>query len=775
MLLIFVVVSLILGTSSGCIREPTIYSSRAGKSSGDNGVQIKITGNPERYMPGQVYTMSLMASDIENPSQRFKKFILSAEATNETGNFSPQRVGSFQLFKDSLASFKFECINTLTELNDSAKTEVFFMWRAPPPGSGCVTFRSMILRDSLSWFADEGNLEKTICELTEKDKTSDPDECCACDEATYTLVFEGLWSNVTHPKDFPTLLWLTHFSDVIGASHEKNFSFWGEGQIASEGFRSLAEWGSVRLMETELRAKSKYLRTIIKAAGLWYPDVNKETRAKFKVDRIHHLISLASMFGPTPDWVVGISGLNLCLKNCSWQESAKIDLFPYDAGTDSGITYMSPNAENVPRERIYRITTSYPEDPRAPFYDPSKKEMPPLARLYLKREKVIPRQCDDNFLTAQLDTIENTEDTQRAECAVTEYSNWSNCSVSCGKGLRMRSRKYMNSQKASMFNCNRQLVSKEMCVADIAECPKSENKEENLSIEAPLPEDDSGICKTSPWESWSSCSVTCGLGFKMRVKHFLNKMGRKKCLHIPTVEKEKCMMPACTGEAAKPDSPDSMCPTTEWSDWSPCSVSCGKGVRVRTRLLLVEPSLQKNCTSRIKMMQQANCIETPDCNFDLQTAKIVCIQSSDVGECVGSFNRWYFDSKKLICLPFIYSGCRGNRNNFLSVEECNNSCGVLRDLAGKSTTNSTGKTPPELFFEHSEKHISSQSKEKIDCLVSRFSNWSPCSTTCGHGMTESFRMIKRRPENGGKPCPMRLMKRRKCVGPPCPKIDNLIF
>lgn len=63
------------------------------------------------------------------------------------------------------------------------------------------------------------------------------------------------------------------------------------------GLRSLAEWGSVRMMETELRAKAKYLRTIIKAAGLWHPNVNTNTTTTFKVDRRHHLISVASMLG----------------------------------------------------------------------------------------------------------------------------------------------------------------------------------------------------------------------------------------------------------------------------------------------------------------------------------------------------------------------------------------------------------------------------------------------------------------------------------------------
>lgn len=68
-------------------------------------------------------------------------------------------------------------------------------------------------------------------------------------------MFEGLWSAQTHPKDFPTNLWLTHFSDVIGASHTSSFVVWGEGHKATDGLRQLAEWGSPRTMEAELQRK----------------------------------------------------------------------------------------------------------------------------------------------------------------------------------------------------------------------------------------------------------------------------------------------------------------------------------------------------------------------------------------------------------------------------------------------------------------------------------------------------------------------------------------
>lgn len=46
------------------------------------------------------------------------------------------------------------------------------------------------------------------------------------------------------------------------------------------------------------------------------------------------------MIDPSPDWFVGVSRLELCLDNGSWVESKVLDLFPWDAGTDSGPTYI---------------------------------------------------------------------------------------------------------------------------------------------------------------------------------------------------------------------------------------------------------------------------------------------------------------------------------------------------------------------------------------------------------------------------------------------------
>ncbi|XP_065722468.2 papilin isoform X4 [Drosophila suzukii] len=59
-----------------------------------------------------------------------------------------------------------------------------------------------------------------------------------------------------------------------------------------------------------------------------------------------------------------------------------------------------------------------------------------------------------------------------------------------------------------------------------------------------------------------------------------------------------------------------------------------------------------------------------------------CEQPVESGPCAGNFERWYYDNESDICRPFTYGGCKGNKNNYPTEHACNYNCrqpGVLKD------------------------------------------------------------------------------------------------
>uniref|UniRef100_A0A4X2LSK4 Kunitz-type protease inhibitor 2 n=1 Tax=Vombatus ursinus TaxID=29139 RepID=A0A4X2LSK4_VOMUR len=51
-----------------------------------------------------------------------------------------------------------------------------------------------------------------------------------------------------------------------------------------------------------------------------------------------------------------------------------------------------------------------------------------------------------------------------------------------------------------------------------------------------------------------------------------------------------------------------------------------------------------------------------------------CAAKAVTGPCRAAFPRWYFDVEKNTCAHFIYGGCRGNRNSYLTQEDCMAKC-----------------------------------------------------------------------------------------------------
>ncbi|XP_020811194.1 papilin isoform X1 [Drosophila serrata] len=59
-----------------------------------------------------------------------------------------------------------------------------------------------------------------------------------------------------------------------------------------------------------------------------------------------------------------------------------------------------------------------------------------------------------------------------------------------------------------------------------------------------------------------------------------------------------------------------------------------------------------------------------------------CEQPVESGPCGGNFERWFYDNQTDICRPFTYGGCKGNKNNYPTEHACSYNCrqpGVLKD------------------------------------------------------------------------------------------------
>jgi spondin-1 len=131
-----------------------------------------------------------------------------------------------------------------------------------------------------------------------------------------------------------------------------------------------------------------------------------------------------------PDWFVGVSDLELCTPHGQWIESKEINLYPYDAGTDSGPAYTSPDQPTYPSEAIRRIKPNNPNDPRSPFYDAENKEMKPLAKLYITRQRLYEKTCENDEEDGGDDSRnfgDGDEEADNGNCATDDWSEFSDC------------------------------------------------------------------------------------------------------------------------------------------------------------------------------------------------------------------------------------------------------------------------------------------------------------------------------------------------------------
>ena len=164
-------------------------------------------------------------------------------------------------------------------------------------------------------------------------------------DVTFTgnFVQGALASGETLPAD-------ATFASVAFATHESTVSYFNAGEAASAGLKAFAETGSTELLVEEFAAQTNGANVYpTKKNGGTFPQ-GATAAQKFGSHRASrgedHLTFVASL-SESPDWFVGARNIEL-RPGGVWIEELEVDLFAWDAGTDSGPDWDSADSATDP-------------------------------------------------------------------------------------------------------------------------------------------------------------------------------------------------------------------------------------------------------------------------------------------------------------------------------------------------------------------------------------------------------------------------------------------
>uniref|UniRef100_A0A8C5MBU9 Thrombospondin type-1 domain-containing protein 7A n=1 Tax=Leptobrachium leishanense TaxID=445787 RepID=A0A8C5MBU9_9ANUR len=302
------------------------------------------------------------------------------------------------------------------------------------------------------------------------------------------------------------------------------------------------------------------------------------------------------------------------------------------------------------------------------------------------------------------------------DCKMSDWSGWSPCSASCGTGVKTR-RRWL---KQKPYNGGRT-------------CPKLDIKNQVYEAIPCYSE-----CNQYEWvaDPWSACKfnseerTVCGEGIQIRRVRCVNVSENGEDAFVndtfcnqreiaPT--RQKCTL-ACPGE----------CVMSNWGEWSECPKFCdSKNKRSRTRFPLRIPTDGNTCPDD---SQTEPCILNSNCfHYRYNVTEWSACQLSEIAECG-----------------------EGTRTR---LAECIRSDGMPVKMSFCD----------QIKLEHPIKmSIHCLVECAIDCQLSEWTPWSPCSHTCGIGgqMVRS-RQILLQDHGNGRPCPAQLKQYKSCPAYPC--------
>lgn len=291
-----------------------------------------------------------------------------------------------------------------------------------------------------------------------------------------------------------------------------------------------------------------------------------------------------------------------------------------------------------------------------------------------------------------------------SDCVLSEWNEWTACTVSCGGGQQFQDRHVMRESMNGGKACTDNLKTVRVC--------------------NDTPCGDSRDCKWGQWSEWGACSQKCGGGNKVRDRsvEIAPRKSGKMCEALSKSEMTSCNTQPC-GEG---------CRDAEWGPWGSwdiCSASCGHGFRKRERNIATSANA---CGKALDgLMQDFEECNTPctdeepiDCQFS---------EWSDYGDCSCSCDGVHDRSRRISV--FAANGGHACTGPMKEVGSCN---------------------------------VGACNTQKIqNCIVSEWSSWTVCSVSCGSGIQDRERSVTQEPIGGGEACPEVLKQISGCNEHPC--------
>merc|ERR1711871_80299 len=155
------------------------------------------------------------------------------------------------------------------------------------------------------------------------------------------------------------------------------------------------------------------------------------------------------------------------------------------------------------------------------------------------------------------------------DCEVSKWIREGPCSRTCGRGVKVATR-VVRRQPAHGGKPCPSLVSERLCAWQ--DCPTD--------------------CVMASWGPWSTCSSSCGGGQRSRHRGVAVPPAHGGAACAVADETSDCNQQQCPTASPTPaPTPEPVdCLVTAWSSWGTCSLSCGGGLAVRARSVLIEPN-----------------------------------------------------------------------------------------------------------------------------------------------------------------------------------------